>query len=82
VSIDFIEFFSASDVVWKLTREPQIGLIFVRREEGETISHINIGDFLRAKPQGPEHVALLQLIGSLIPETREGGRDPAESKRV
>lgn len=81
MSIDHIEFFSASDVVWKLAREPQTGVIFVRRE-GETVSHINIGDFLRAKPQGPEHVALLQLIGSLIPTARDNGPLAAATKRL
>ena len=45
---------------WFLGREPQDGRAFV------ILSHIEIGAFLNAETKGPEHQALLRLIGTLV----------------
>ena len=55
---------------WYLGREPSNGHAFVIHQpngpSGGRLSHIELGDFLRADAQGPEHQALLRLIGSLV----------------
>jgi hypothetical protein len=61
---------SANGDVWRLVRDPQSGIAKVQHEpnasSGGRASMIEIGTFLRAGANGPEHQALLQLIGTLI----------------
>jgi hypothetical protein len=55
---------------WFLGREPKSGLAFIIHQpnapSGGRVSHIELGDFLRATVAGPEHKALLRLIGTLV----------------
>jgi hypothetical protein len=55
---------------WYLGREPQSGRAFVIHQpnapSGGRLSHIELGDFLRGSAGGPEHQALLRLIGTLV----------------
>ena len=55
---------------WSLGREPATGLAFVIHQpngpSGGRNSHIELGAFLRSAPSGPEHQALLRLIGTLV----------------
>jgi hypothetical protein len=61
---------SANGDVWRLVRDPQSGFVKVEHKpnasSGGRPSLIEIGKFLRAGANGPEHQALLQLIGSLV----------------
>jgi hypothetical protein len=61
---------SANGDVWRLVRDPQSGVAKVEHEQnassGGRASLIEIGKFLRAGANGPEHQALLQLIGTLV----------------
>lgn len=54
---------------WFLGREPVDGRAFVIHQpngpSGGRLSHIELGDFLRSG-DGPEHRALLRLIGTLV----------------
>ena len=56
--------------VWRLVRDPQSGIAKVQHEpnasSGGRAAMIEIGKFLRAGANGPEHQALLQLIGTLV----------------
>ena len=58
---------------WFLVRDPGAGDVFVRHEpnaaSGGEASRIEIGEFLIRGVYGPQHLALLQLIGTLV----EGG---------
>ena len=60
---------------WLLAREPGSGRVFVRHEpnlaSGGHVAEFEIGDFLTRGGQGPEHQALLRLIGTLV-ENRLG----------
>jgi hypothetical protein len=55
---------------WYLGREPQTGHAFVIHQpngpSGGRLSHIDLGEFLNRDPKGPEHQALLRLIGTLV----------------
>jgi len=55
---------------WSLVREPQSGQVFVEHEpnvsSGGKPSRVEVGDFLARGADGPEHQALLRLIGTLI----------------
>ncbi|SDI09193.1 hypothetical protein SAMN05216338_101748 [Bradyrhizobium sp. Rc2d] len=55
---------------WFLGREPTTGDAFIIHQpnapSGGHLSHIELGEFLRTQPKGPEHKALLRLIGSLV----------------
>ena len=55
---------------WLLAREPDCGRVFVRHEpnlaSGGRAAEFEIGDFLTRGGQGPEHQALLHLIGTLV----------------
>ena len=60
---------------WLLARGPGSGRVFVRHEPnipsgGEPVN-IELGAFLAATQGGPEHQALLRLIGSLVEEHPE-----------
>lgn len=55
---------------WFLGREPANGHAFIIHQpsapSGGRLTHIELGDFLRSEPKGPEHQALLRLIGTLV----------------
>ncbi|MBR0695567.1 hypothetical protein [Bradyrhizobium lablabi] len=55
---------------WFLAREPASGKAFVIHEpnapSGGRPSQIELGEFLRGDVKGPEHQALLRLIGTLV----------------
>lgn len=55
---------------WFLGREPESGYAFVIHQpnspSGGRLSHIELIDFLRGSAYGPEHQALLRLIGTLV----------------
>jgi hypothetical protein len=55
---------------WSLVREPASERVFIEHEpnvsSGGQQTHIEIGDFLVRGGQGPEHQALLWLIGTLV----------------
>lgn len=55
---------------WFLGREPESGRAFVIHQpngpSGGHLTHIALGDFLHDGASGPEHQALLRLIGSLV----------------
>ena len=60
--------------VWRLVRDPKSGSPLVQhtpnlRSGGQT-SLTGIGQFLRAGANGPEHQALLQLIGTLASDAQ------------
>jgi hypothetical protein len=54
---------------WLLLHEASSGRVFVRHEpnkpSGGLAADIEIGEFLIEGRQGPEHIELLRLIGSL-----------------
>lgn len=56
--------------IWRLVRDPQSGVPMVEHEpnrsSGGRTSLTEIGRFLGAGGSGPEHQALLQLIGTLL----------------
>jgi hypothetical protein len=56
--------------VWFLARDSANGKAFVMHEpnqaSGGQASRVEIGAFLRSDAEGPEHQALLRLIGSLV----------------
>jgi hypothetical protein len=55
---------------WFLGREPTSGNAFIIHQpnapSGGRLSHIELGEFLRSDVKGPEHQALLRLIGTLV----------------
>ena len=55
---------------WFLGREPTSGNAFIIHQpnapSGGRLSHIELGEFLRSDVRGPEHQALLRLIGTLV----------------
>jgi hypothetical protein len=57
---------------WSLVREPASERVFIEHEpnasSGGQTTHIEIGDFLVRGGPGPEHQALLRLIGTLAEE--------------
>jgi hypothetical protein len=61
---------SSNGDTWLLTRDPVSKMPAVQHQpnvrSGGQISYTDIGTFLRAGADGPEHQALLKLIGSLI----------------
>jgi hypothetical protein len=61
---------SANGDVWQLIRDPQSGVAMVEHKpnvsSGGRTALIEIGQFLRAGANGPEHQALLKLIGTLV----------------
>ena len=56
--------------IWRLIRDPGSGLAMVEHRpnvsSGGRTSLIEIGQFLRAGGNGPEHQALLRMIGTLV----------------
>ena len=63
---------------WFLGREPENGHAFIIHQpnapSGGRLSHIELGVFLNAETKGPEHEALLRLIGSLVDVPPFAGR--------
>jgi hypothetical protein len=63
---------------WYLGREPENGRAFVIHQpnspSGGRLSHIELGEFLRGGAGGPEHQALLRLIGTLVDVPPYGDR--------
>ena len=61
---------SSNDDAWLLTRDPTSKLPTVKHvpnaSSGGQISYTDIGTFLRDGANGPEHQALLKLIGTLL----------------
>ena len=55
---------------WLLARDPATGRVFVRHEpnlaSGGRATEVGIAEFLTRDAGGPEHQALLRLIGSLV----------------
>jgi hypothetical protein len=55
---------------WFLGREPENGRAFVIHQpngpSGGRLTHIELGLFLNVPNKGPEHHALLRLIGGLV----------------
>jgi hypothetical protein len=55
---------------WSLVREPASQRVFIEHEpntpSGGQTTQIEIGDFLMRGGHGPEHQALLRLIGTLV----------------
>ena len=55
---------------WFLGREPENGHAVIIHQpnapSGGRLSHIELGAFLNTETQGPEHKALLRLIGTLV----------------
>ena len=55
---------------WFLGREPQSGHALVIHQPNAAsagrLTHIELGEFLNKLPKGPEHQALLRLIGTLV----------------
>jgi hypothetical protein len=68
---------SANGDRWLLARDPGTGRVFVRHEpnlaSGGRATELRIADFLARDAGGPEHQALLRLIGSLVGD--RGGAD-------
>ena len=57
---------------WRLAREVESGRVFVQHQanlsSGGRMTEIEIGAFLGTGARGPEHQALLRLIGELVEE--------------
>jgi hypothetical protein len=77
MSIETRELYSsANGDRWFLAREAVTGRVFIKHEanipSGGQATDIDIGEFLRQGRQGPEHQALLRLIGAFVTEDRPG----------
>jgi hypothetical protein len=71
------ELYASSNVDrWFLVRDPGSGRVFVRHEpnaaSGGRRAELEIGEFLVRGGQGPEHQALLRLIGTLVGGSASG----------
>jgi len=70
---------------WSLARETESGRVFIEHKpnisSGGQTSHIEIADFLAHGGAGPEHQALLRLIGSLVEETTSARADALPKAR-
>jgi hypothetical protein len=69
---DRVLYESSNGDVWSLARHPASSTPVVKHQpnagSGGRTSYIEIGRFLRGSANGPEHQALLNLIGTLIPD--------------
>jgi hypothetical protein len=67
---------SANGDRWFLAHDPRSGRVFVRHEpnvaSGGQRAELEIGEFLARGGQGPEHQALLRLIGTLVGDRASG----------
>ena len=63
---------------WCLARDPDSGHAFVQHipnaPSGGRTSHVDLGAFLTRGVLGPEHQALLRLIGTLVEDPSRGDR--------
>lgn len=63
---------------WHLARDPESGHAFVlhvpNAPSGGQTSQMDLGAFLARGAQGPEHQALLRLIGELVTDPSRGDR--------
>jgi hypothetical protein len=63
---------------WYLARNPESGHAFVQHvpnePSGGRTSQIELGAFLAPETLGPEHQALLRLIGTLVEDASRGDR--------
>jgi hypothetical protein len=80
VSLESRELYlSSNGDQWLLVRDER-GHVFVRHvpnaPSGGKTQDIDIGVFLSRGPPGPEHQALLRLIGSLVPKADEATGSP------
>jgi hypothetical protein len=61
---------SSNGDAWSLARDPVSRMPVVKHQpngsSGGQISYVGIGDFLRGGANGPEHRALLDLVGTLL----------------
>ena len=61
---------SSNGDTWSLGREPHTGYAFIIHEpngpSGGLLTPMDLGAFLQNGVQGPEHQALLRLIGTLV----------------
>lgn len=61
---------SPNGEAWFLGREPENGRAFILHQPnapaGGQLIPIELGAFLNAETKGPEHQALLRLIGTLV----------------
>ena len=68
---------AANGDCWSLIRDSQSGRVFVVHEpnvsSGGKTSRVEVGDFLVHGGHGPEHQALLRLIGTLVEEPAPSG---------
>jgi hypothetical protein len=69
---------SANGDAWFLAREPTDGRAFIIHQpnapSGGRVSHIELATFLSSKASGPEHQALLRLIGTLVEVSPDADR--------
>jgi hypothetical protein len=69
---DRVFYESSNGDIWLLVRHPASNTPVVKHQpnakSGGQTSYIEIGKFLRDGANGPEHQALLNLIGTLIRE--------------
>jgi hypothetical protein len=75
MSIETRELYSSTNGDrWFLAHEAVTGRVFIKHEanvpSGGQETDIDIGEFLRRGGQGPEHQALLRLIGAFVTENR------------
>ena len=75
MSIETRELYSSTNGDrWFLAHEGVTGRVFIKHEanvpSGGQATDIDIGEFLRRGGQGPEHQALLRLIGAFVTEDR------------
>ncbi|WP_284314940.1 hypothetical protein [Labrys miyagiensis] len=61
---------SSNGDLWSLARDPADGAAMIVHQangpSGAAVSFITLRDFLASGANGPEHQALLRLIGSLV----------------
>lgn len=62
---------SSNGDAWFVGRDPASGRLVVKHlpnaSSGGKISYVNVDEFLRTSPAGPEHQALWSLIDSKVP---------------
>lgn len=68
---------SANGDRWFLASDNATGDVFVRHQpnapSGGRAAHIDLDEFLGARPRGPQHEALIRLIASLVEDEETPG---------
>lgn len=68
--------------LWSLARDPADGTAMIVHQangpSGAAVSFITLRDFLASDANGPEHKALLRLIGSLVATNTPTSRNDNE----